>query len=84
MSCDEEQIITDYLSGYKNEVAAIKNAASEEEYEQFRDTLVPAMLYLASKIENFEKLFFEDGLISYNKFYNTACFLYKFESLLSR
>lgn len=79
MSCDEEQIITDYLSGYKNEVAVIKNAASEEEYEQFRDTLVPAMLYLASKIENFEKLFFEDGLISYNKFYNTACFLYKFE-----
>lgn len=79
MSCDEEQIVTDYLSGYKKEVVAIRNAASEEEYEQFRDALVPAMLYLASKIENFEKLFFEDKLISYNKFYNTACFLYKFE-----
>lgn len=79
MSCDEEQIVTDYLSGYKKEVVAIRNAASEEEYEQFRDALVPAMLYLASKIENFEKLFFDDKLISYNKFYNTACFLYKFE-----
>lgn len=76
MSCDEEQIVTDYLSGYKDEVAAIKNAASEEEYEQFRDALVPAMLYLASKIEAFERLFFEDRLISYDAFYNAACCYY--------
>lgn len=76
MSCDEEQIVTDYLSGYKKEVVAIRNAASEEEYEQFRDALVPAMLYLSSKIEVFERLFFEDGLISYDAFYNTACCYY--------
>lgn len=76
MSCDEEQIITDYLSGYKKEVVAIRNAASEEEHEQFRDAFVPAMLYLSSKIEVFERLFFEDGLISYDAFYNTACCYY--------
>jgi hypothetical protein len=75
ISCDEEQIVTDYLSGYKKEVVAIRNAASEE-YEQFRDSLVPAMLYLASKIEAFERLFFEDGLISYDAFYSAACCYY--------
>ena len=73
---EERKIADDYLNLHKVVLPIFDKGKFQEDFQNSCGNSAAAMLYLSSKIDSVEKLFFEDKQISYDEFYNAACLFY--------
>ena len=76
LNVEERTISDDYLNLHKDVLSIFDEGKLLEDFQNSCGNFAAAMLYLSSKINSVEKLFFEDKQIAYDEFYNTACFFY--------
>ena len=76
LNVEERTIADDYLNLHKDGLPIFDEGKLPEDFQNSCGNFAAAMLYLSSKINSVEKLFFEDKQIAYDEFYNTACLLY--------
>ena len=76
LNVEERTIADDYLNLHKDVLSIFDEGKLLEDFQNSCGNFAAAMLYLSSKINSVEKLFFEDKQIAYDEFYNTACLFY--------
>lgn len=76
LNVEERTIADDYLNLHKDVLSIFDEGKLLEHFQNSCGNFAAAMLYLSSKINSVEKLFFEDKQIAYDEFYNTACLFY--------